>query len=114
MNLRIVKNFAFALALLTGFAGFPGLSSLSAALAQRQQPYQEPYQERERDRMGERRMVVDEEGFLQGYRHGRRDALRGARFYPWNYSDYQMGDNFFRKSFLRGYQRGYQYTSDRY
>jgi hypothetical protein len=110
MNLRKVKKFAFMLAIATGFAGTPSLSSLSVVQAQHQQPYQE----RERGYREERRMIMDEEGFRDGFRSGVRDARRGERFSPWSHRRYEMGDRYYRRDFRRGYERGFRRVYDRY
>jgi|SRR5215467_14348752 len=105
MNFRNIKKFTFALTLAFGFAGSPGLSSLSTAQAQVQ-----PNPQRE-----QLRPVTMEErsAFREGYRRGWEDA-RSRRGFDYNRSRlYRMGDREYRDIFRKGYYRGYHRYGNR-
>src|SRR5262245_58850547 len=102
MNFRKIKKITFALTLALGFAGAPGLSSLSSVQAQQPRP-----QERGREKL-ERRVTMEERSaFRERYRKGWQDS-RAGRSYNYNRSRlYQMGDREYREMYRRGYTRGF-------
>jgi hypothetical protein len=105
MNFKKIKKFTFALTLALGFAGAPGLSSLSTVQAQDRPPSQQ----RERDRMEKQRIIIMERSaFREGFRRGWADARRGLRPNPRRHRMYHMGDRFQRRDFRMGYERGFR------
>jgi hypothetical protein len=104
MNFKKIKKFTFALSLALGFAGAPGLSSLSTVQAQDQLLSQR----RERDRMERQRFIMERGAFREGFRRGLADARRGLRPNPRRHRIYHMGDRFERRDFRMGYVRGFR------
>jgi hypothetical protein len=105
MNFKKIKKFTFALTLALGFAGAPGLSSLSTVQAQ-DRPRS---QQRERDRMEKQRIfIMERSAFREGFRRGWADARRGLRPNPRRHRMYHMGDRFQRRDFRMGYERGFR------
>jgi hypothetical protein len=103
MDFRKIKKITFALTLALGFAGAPGLSSLSTVLAQ-----QPRTQERGREQLERRVSMEERSAFREGYRKGWQDSRAGRNF---NYNRsrlYKMGDREFREMFRRGYTRGFR------
>ena len=108
MNFGKIKKLTFALTLALGFAGAPGLSSMSAIQAQEPQPRP---QEKGREQL-ERRVTMEERSaFREGYRRGWEDS-RARRSFDYNRSRlYRMGDREYRDLFQKGYSRGYHRQS---
>jgi hypothetical protein len=101
MNFRKIKKITFALTLVMGFTGAPGLSSLSTVQGQEPRPMS-------REQL-ERRVTMEERGaFRDGYRKGWQDS-RAGRSFSYNRSRlYRMGDREYREMFRRGYARGFR------
>ncbi len=105
MNFNKIKKFTFALIIALGFAGAPGLSSLSTVQAQDRSRSQQ----REWDRMqGQRIYIMERRAFQEGFRRGWADARRGLRPNPRRHRMYHMGDRFQRRDFRMGYERGFR------
>jgi len=101
MDFRKIKKITFALTLALGFAGAPGLSSLSAVQAQEPRP-----QEMRREQL-EKVTMEERSAFREGYRKGWQDSRAGRKF---DYSKsrlYHMGDREYREMFRKGYTRGF-------
>jgi hypothetical protein len=103
MNLRKIKNIAFALALGLSFVGTPVLSGLFVVQAQ---DWQYPPRERGYPEYGQER--YDRESYMNGVRMGMRDARDGRRFNPWRHDIYFTDGRYSRRAFRRGYEQGYQ------
>lgn len=114
MNFKKIKKFTFALTLALGFAGAPGLSSLSTVQAQdrprsQQRELDRMERQKELDRMERQRIFIMERGaFREGFRRGWDDARRGLRPNPRRHRMYHMGDRFQRRDFRMGYERGFR------
>ena len=101
MDFRKIKKIIFALTLALGFAGAPGLSSLSTVQAQEPRTQQRGREQLEKVTMEER------SAFREGYRKGWQDS-RSGRSFNYNRSRlYKMGDREYRDMFRRGYTRGF-------
>ena len=96
MNFRKIKKLTFAMTLALGFAGAPGLSSLSAVQAQHMEPQKVSSTMQQRT------------AFREGFRSGMTDARKGLRPDPSRHQGYRMGDRLQRKDFRMGYERGFR------
>ena len=101
MNFRKIKKITFALTLVVGSTGAPGLLSLSTVQAQEPSP-----QEMRREQL--EKVTMEERGaFRDGYRKGWQDSRAGRRFDYSNSRLYRMGDREYRDMFRKGYARGF-------
>lgn len=104
MYISKIKKITLALTLALGFAGAPGLSSLSTVQAQRQtRP-----QEMRREQLERRVLMEERSAFRMGFRRGWADSRRGWRPNPSRHQAYRMGDRLQRRDFRMGYARGFR------